>query len=298
MPSSPLLTPGGTYPLAGRPVARIGYGAMQLGAVGARPRPELAPSLAVLRRATQLGVTHLDTADFYDDGHVNALIRGALGPQLPELTIVTKVGAAHAGHTLVSAQKPHELRASVEANLRQLGVERVDVVNLRRVDRAPGIVAEGDQLVDLDSQLAELTAMRDEGKLGAIGLSHVSAEQLRQALPAGPVCVQNAYSLLSREDEELLAVAAEHDVAWVPYFPLGSAFAHFPSVTDDATVIAIARRLGATPAQVGLAWLLQHASNVMVIPGTTSVAHLEENVAAGEVVLDDEAVAALDAIGG
>jgi pyridoxine 4-dehydrogenase len=298
MSPDPTSPPGGTYPLAGRPVARIGYGAMQLAGALGRPRPDRGDALAVLRRAVELGVDHIDTAGFYGDGYVNELIHDALSPYPETLVIVTKLGAEEAGGTLTPAQRPEQLRASVESNLRTLGVERLDVVNLRRLDRPPGLIAQGDQLVDLDSQLAELTALRDEGKLSAIGLSQVSAQQLRQALPAGPVCVQNGYSLLTRDEESALAATTEHEIAWVPFFPLGSSSARLPSVTENATVIAIAQRLEATPAQVGLAWLRAHAPNLLLIPGTLSVAHLEENVAAGALALDAEAMAALDALTG
>jgi pyridoxine 4-dehydrogenase len=285
--------PGGLATLAGRSVARIGYGAMQL----REPGPDDEP-VAVLRRAVELGVDHLDTAQFYGDGVVNRRIRTALAPYPEHLVLVSKVGATPnpGGEIeLRLAQRPEDLRAQVEDNLRTLRVDRIDVVNLRRADTAPGLIAEGDQVVDLDDQLATMTALRDEGKIGAIGLSHVSADQLRHALPVGIVCVQNAYSLVDRTSEPVLDLCREHGIAWAPYFPLGSAAPQIPSVTDDAAVIAVARRLGATPAQVGLAWLLDHAPNVLLIPGTGSVAHLEENVAAGDVVLDDAAREALSA---
>jgi aryl-alcohol dehydrogenase-like predicted oxidoreductase len=140
-----------------------------------------------------------------------------------------------------------------------------------------------------------MTALRDEGKIGAIGLSHVSADQLRHALPVGIVCVQNAYSLVDRASEPVLDVCREHDIAWMPYFPLGGGWPGRTQVTDVPAVVATARRLGVTPSQVGLAWLLAHAPQTMLIPGTRSVAHLEENLAAGDVVLDDEATSALEA---
>jgi aryl-alcohol dehydrogenase-like predicted oxidoreductase len=287
--------PGGTWPLAGHTVARLGYGAMQLGhRVHGAP---VARSVAidVLRRAHALGVDHIDTAAFYGAGVSNELIRAALHPYPQELRIVTKVGARWDSerHGLTLAQTPAELRAEVERNLATLGVDALHVVNLRRADRAPGLVAEGDQVVDLDSQLAELVALRDAGKIEAIGLSHVSGDQLAQALPAGIACVQNAYSLVDRGDEGLLELCGAHDVAWTPYFPLGSAFPQLPKVTDLPAVRSVAERLGATPAQVGLAWLLDHAPNVLLIPGTASIDHLEENVAAGGIELDDAARAAL-----
>ena len=197
---------------------------------------------------------------------------------------------------LAAAQKPAELRAAVEDDLRQLGLDRIPVVNLRRLDLGPGLHAEGDQIVDLDDQLAEMIALRDEGKIGAIGVSSVPLEMLRRALPAGIVCVQNAYSLLDRSQEEMLDFCTTAGIAWVPFFPLGSAFAGFPSVADNAVVREIAGELGVTPAQVGLAWLLAHAPNTLLIPGTRSIAHLEENVGAGDVTLSAEALARLDAV--
>ena len=245
-----------------------------------------------MRQAVGAGVNHIDTAQFY--GECNALIRDALAPYPDDLVLVTKVGADRdAGGTLVPAQRPAQLRAQVEANLATLGVERVGVVNLRRLDAPPGIIAEGDQLVDLDDQLAELAALRDAGKIGGIGLSNVSADQLRQALPAGIACVQNSYSVLDRAAEPVLELCREHDIAWVPFFPLGSAFPSRPQVTDDPTVIAIAGELAVTPAQVGLAWLLAHYESTLLIPGTSDPAHLAENIAAGAIRLP-AASAALD----
>jgi aryl-alcohol dehydrogenase-like predicted oxidoreductase len=289
--------PGGTWSLAGHSVARIGYGAMQLG-----HRPHGAPvdratAIAVLRRARTLGVDHIDTAAFYGDAAANDVIRAALQPYTDDLRLVTKVGARwdREQAALVLAQTPAELRAEVERNLTSLGAESLAVVNLRRTDQPPGLVADGEQIVDLDSQLAELVALRDAGKIEAIGLSHVSADQLRQALPVGIACVQNLYSLVDRRHEDLLELCREHGVAWAPYFPLGSAFPGLPKVTDLPAVQAVAARLGATPAQVGLAWLLDHAPNVLLIPGTATIAHLEENLAAGDLALDDAARAALDA---
>lgn len=285
------MRPGGTAKLGEHEVARVGYGAMQL----REPGPDDEP-VAVLRRARELGVDHVDTAAFYGDGVVNRRIRAALAPY-DDVVIVTKVGAEPAAGEieLRLAQRPEQLRAQVEANLRSLGGGRLDVVNLRRADAPPGLIAEGDQVVDLDDQLAVLTALRDEGKVGAIGLSQVSAEQLRHALPVGIVCVQNAYSLVDRSTEVVLDLCREHDIAWVPYFPLGSAFPGQTHVTSLPGVRSVARRIGATPSQVGLAWVLSRSPESMVIPGTRSVAHLEENVAAGSVTLTAEDLATLDA---
>jgi aryl-alcohol dehydrogenase-like predicted oxidoreductase len=289
--------PGGSAILAGRPVARIGYGAMQLPGPGVLGPPrDRAVALAVLRRAVELGVNHIDTAQFYGPDVANELIHAALHPYPHDLVLVTKVGAERDRQGgWISAQRPHELRAGVEANLRSLEVERIDVVNLRlygvgrdRGDRA--------QPVDLDSQLAEMIALRAEGKIGGIGISSVTIDQFRQALPAGIACVQNAYSLLDRAGEPLLDLCREHDVAWVPYFPLGSAFAGAAKVTKHPAVLDAAAAQGATPAQVGLAWLLAHDPHILLIPGTSSLKHLDENVATADVRLDAATIAVLDAL--
>lgn len=292
-----------TGSLAGRPVGRIGFGAMQLerhahGGPGGR-----ATGVAVLHRAVELGVNHIDTAPFYGAGAVDGLIREALRPYRDDLVLVGKVGAVAVDGGLATAQRPAELRAQVEDELRLLGAERLDVVNIRRADRAPGIVATGDQVVDLDDQLAELSALRDEGKVGTIGLSHVSPEQVRRAAPAGIVCVQNLYNVLDRSAEDLLAECAARDIAFVPYFPLGSAFGDrigalgaLRHVSDHPVVRSAAGRLGATPSQVALGWLLAHDPHILLIPGTGSVAHLEENVAAAGLALPADIRAELDGL--
>jgi pyridoxine 4-dehydrogenase len=169
-------------------------------------------------------------------------------------------------------------------------------VNLRRLDLGPGLQPEGDQIVDVDDQLAEMIALRDEGKIGAIGVSSVPRDVVRRALPAGVACVQNAYSLLDRTAEDALELCEAEGIAWVPYFPLGSSFPGFPKVSDNPVVVDIAGQIGASPAQVGLAWLLAHAPTTLLIPGTRSIAHLEENLGAGDVRLDAEAMARLDAV--
>ncbi|WP_042399560.1 aldo/keto reductase [Streptacidiphilus carbonis] len=286
--------PGGPGPLAGRTVSRIGYGAMQL----ERLHGDRAAAVALLRRAVELGVDHVDTAQFYGDGFVNGLIREAFHPE-DGVVVVSKVGADPdpGGRIPIRlAQRPEQLRASVEANLRSLGLDRIPVVNLRRADIGPGLRAEGDQLVDLDDQLAVLTAMRDEGSIGAIGLSSVTPDALRRALPVGVACVQNAYSLVSRDDEDLLSLCTSEGIAWVPYFPLGGAFPGLPKVTDEPAVQAAAKSLDRTPSQIGLAWLLRHAPNTLLIPGTADAGHLEANVAAGAVTFDDTTLAALDSV--
>ncbi|MBB4687730.1 aldo/keto reductase [Amycolatopsis jiangsuensis] len=285
--------PGGTANLAGRQVARIGFGAMQLERASAAHEDRL----AVLRQAIDGGVNHIDTAHFYGAGVCNDLIREALAPYPQDLVVVTKIGADNKPDgSLELRQRPEELRAQIEANLTGLGVDRLDVVNLRRGDAAPGLVAEGEQIVDIDSQLAELIALRDAGKIGAIGLSHVSADQLRHALPARIVCVQNAYSVLDRSGEPVLDLCREHGVAWVPFFPLGSAFDLGWDVTGHPVVTGIAADLGVTPAQVALAWLLAHDEHTLLIPGTANPAHLAENLAVRDVRLPAAAIDALDHI--
>ena len=281
--------PGGTAELGGRTVARIGFGAMQL-EHGTREA-----ALGVLRQAVTDGVTHIDTAQFY--GSVNALIRDALAPYPAELVLVTKVGAVRNDRgQLVAAQRPGELRDQVEDNLTALAVEQLAVVNLRRLDARPGLVAAGDQLVGLDDQLAELTALREAGKIGAIGLSSVDADQVRQALPAGIACVQNLYSVLDRSAEPVLGVCRDHGIAWVPFFPLGSAFPGRPKVSENPVVARVAGELGVTTAQVALAWLLGHDDHTLLIPGTSDPQHLTENMAAGRLRLPAAAVAALDGL--
>ncbi|RSM46665.1 aldo/keto reductase [Amycolatopsis balhimycina DSM 5908] len=281
-------------PLAGRTVSRVGYGAMRLESLHSDP----GAAVALLRRAFELGVDHVDTAQFYGNGFVNEVIRQAIRPG-DDVLVASKVGAdpdPGGPIPLRLAQRPEELRASVEDNLRALGLDRIPLVNLRRADRRPGVLAEGDQLVGLDDQLAVMTALRDEGKIGAIGLSSVTLDVLRRALPAGIACVQNAYNLIGRDDEDMLELCVAEDIAWVPFFPLGGAFRGLPVVTDEPAVRHAARALGRTPAQIGLAWLLHHAPNTHLIPGTASAEHLEENIAAGDIVLDAATLAALDAV--
>ncbi|MFC9635699.1 aldo/keto reductase [Streptomyces mirabilis] len=283
-----------TASFADRTVLRVGYGALQLERLHDR-RDE---AIQLLRHAIELGVDHVDTAEFYGFGFANDVIRETLRPE-DGVLVVTKVGAdPNPGGRLPLrlAQRPEQLRASVEDNLRGLGVDRLPVVNLRRLDTGPGLRPEGDQVVGLDDQLAVMTALRDEGKIGAIGLSSVTLDGLRRALPAGIACVQNAYSLVSRDDEDLLQLCAAEGIAWVPFFPLGGAFPGLPKVTEEPVVHAVAESLGVAPSQVGLAWLLHHAPNVLLIPGTADAAHLEANLAAGKITFDAETLATLDAI--
>lgn len=291
--------PGGVYRLGTHEVARVGYGAMQL----RHATSDSAAALAVLERAIERGIDHLDTAQFYGDGFVNGLIRQVLRPGRT-VVIATKVGAdanPHAKIPIRLAQRPEQLRASVEDNLASLGVEHIPVVYLRRADVGPGLTAEGDQVVDIDDQMAAMVAMRDEGKIGAIGLSAVSLDCLDRARLAGIACVQNAYGLADRRFEDILRLCLAHGIAWAPFFPLGGgaggAAPVGPRVTDLPKVVDIAARIGATPTQVGLAWLLRHAANTLLISGTTSLDHLEENLGSASVKLDDTAMAELDALG-
>jgi pyridoxine 4-dehydrogenase len=285
--------PGGSGSIGDYPVARVGYGAMQLF------ETSLDDAVAVLRRAIELGVNHIDTASFYGPGEVNRRIHAALAPYPDDLVIVSKVGARYTGDhpvPLAAAQRPAELRAAVEDDLSQLRLDQIPVVNLRRLELGPELEAEGEQIVDLDDQLAEMIALRGEGKIGAIGVSSVGLASLQRALPAGIACVQNPYSLLDRSQEAMIDVCTAEGIAWVPYFPLGSAFPGFPKVSDNPVVIDIAGEIGVTPAQVGLAWLLAHAATTLLIPGTGSIGHLEENLGAGDVALSADALTRLDAV--
>lgn len=287
--------PGGVADLGGHRISRIGYGASQI----ERLRTDRDAALALVRRALELGVDHVDTAQFYGDGFVNSVLSEALRKE-EQVVLVSKIGAdpdPEGPFPMRVAQRPEELRASVEDNLRALGRERIEVVNLRRMDGRLRIPVPPEQQVDLDDQLAVMTAMREEGMIGAIGISNVTADVLRRALPAGIVRVQNEYSLVDRGDEDMLALCTREGIAWVPFFPLGGTMPGRARVTDIPAVAEAADALGVTPSQVGLAWLLHHAPGTLLIPGTTSVAHLEQNLAVGEVALDEAALAALEAAG-
>ncbi len=270
----------------GRAVHRVGYGAMQLS--HGRNRPNSDEAVKLLREVVRLGVDHLDTAEFYGDGGVNRAIGRAFPDTSDSPLIATKVGAREvprATPTLVPAQRPAELREDVEANLGSLRRERVDLVYLRRLDVTPGIIAPEEQRFPLADQLAELVAMRDEGLIGSIGLSNVSAEQLTEALPAENVAVQNLYNLVARESEPVLDLARAHGIAWIPYMPLGSGFAGHTHVTELPRVISAAKEFGVTPGQVGLAWLLAQYDRTMLIPGSLELAHVRKNLAAAELDL-------------
>jgi aryl-alcohol dehydrogenase-like predicted oxidoreductase len=273
--------------LAGRPVRRMGFGAMQLPGPGVfGPPKDRASALAILRRVVDAGVNHIDTAQFYGPDVANELIREALHPYPEDLVLVSKVGARRGGTgQWLAAQRPEELRAGVEANLASLGLDQVPVVNLRR---HPG----GE--VPFDEQLAAMVAMREEGLIGGIGLSTVSLAEYRQGTGATEIaCVQNAYSVADRSDQVVFDACAEDGVPYVPYFPLGSAFLPDKPVLSHPAVRSTSERLEVTPAQVALAWLLQRGPNVLLIPGTSSLGHLEENLSAADLVLDAEALAVL-----
>jgi aryl-alcohol dehydrogenase-like predicted oxidoreductase len=251
-------------------------------------------AVAVLRRAIELGVNHIDTAQYYGPDVANELIHDALHPYPDDLLLVSKVGARRdAEGAWLPAQSPAELRSGVEDNLRTLDIEQLGAVNLRRLpdDELPG----GTRPVPLEDQLAEMVALRDEGKLAGVGISNATLDEVDIAIEAaGIVCVQNPFSLLDRHDAEVLARCREAGVAYVPFFPLGSAFPGLPKVTEDSTVRAVAERVGATAAQVGLAWLLAHDRSILLIPGTSSLEHLVENVAIADLTLSTDNLAELD----
>jgi aryl-alcohol dehydrogenase-like predicted oxidoreductase len=275
-------------------VHRIGFGAMQLPGPGVMGPPrDHDQAVAVLRRAVELGVDHIDTAQYYGPDVSNQLIREALHPYSDTLALVSKVGAVRdAKGAWLPAEAPEQLRSGVQDNLRTLGVERLAAVNLRLLDPIPGYTSP-----PLEDQLAEMVRMRDEGLIAGIGMSNVTLEQLDTAIRlAGVVCVQNPYSLLDRHHEDVLQRCQAEGIAFVPFFPLGSAFPGMPKVTENAAVNDVADRLGATPAQVGLAWLLHHAENILLIPGTSSVEHLEENMATASLPLTAEEMAELDRV--
>jgi pyridoxine 4-dehydrogenase len=276
--------PVDSYALGDFSVSRIGFGAMQLPGPGVwGPPRDRGEALEVLRRAVELGVDHIDTAQYYGPDVANELIREALHPYPDNLALVSKVGARRdqTGGWL-PYNKPDQLRSGIEDNLRSLGVEQLAAVNLRVMGDEP------DQR--FDDQLTAMIQAREDGLIGGVGLSNVTLERLRHALERTPiVCVQNPLNLADRSSMPVLRECATRAIAFVPFFPLGSAFAQDNQVLGNPEVRAIAERLGATPAQIALAWTLGLASNVLLIPGTSSVAHLEENLAVADVTLDEQA---------
>lgn len=253
-------------------------------------------ALAVLRRAVELGINHIDTAQFYGPDVANELIREALHPYPADLALVSKVGAVRddAGAWL-PAQEPDQLRANIEENLRTLDTDRLAAVNLRVHSGDPGGIAPLDREL-FDRQLTAMIKARDEGLIDGIGLSSVGVDHLRIALDRTDiVCVQNAYNLIDRSSQPVLDACAERGIAFVPFFPLGSGFVADNPVLGHPAVEREAEKVGRTPAQIVLAWTLSVAPNVLLIPGTSSVNHLEENNAVADIELDEETKRELDA---
>jgi aryl-alcohol dehydrogenase-like predicted oxidoreductase len=287
---SKLASAAGTFPLAGRHVNRMGYGAMQL--AGPRvfgPPKDRDAAIAVLREAVASGVNHIDTSDFYGPHVTNELIREALHPYPDDLLIVTKVGAVRDGDAAwLPAQEPADITRGVHDNLRNLGLERLDVVNMRIVGPNHGL-AEG----SIARQVEALAELQQQGLVGAIGLSNVTATQVAEAQRiTNIVCVQNHYNLAHRADDALIDQLASQGIAYVPFFPLGGF-----SPLQSSVLSNVAATLQATPMQVALAWLLQRAPNILLIPGTSSLAHLHENLQSASLRLPDNLLAELDAMG-
>ncbi|WP_440977788.1 aldo/keto reductase family oxidoreductase [Sphingomonas pseudosanguinis] len=281
----------GTYSFAGRKVKRLGYGAMQLAGPGVfGPPRDHDAALAVLRVAVEAGVNHIDTSDFYGPHVTNQLIREALSPYPDDLLIVTKIGARRGNDaSWLPAFAPDELARAVEDNLTNLGLETLDVVNLRLMFDVHG-PAEG----SLAAPLKAVADLQRQGLVRHIGLSNVTPTQFEEARDiAAIVCVQSQYNLAHRDDDGFIDALAAEGIAYVPFFPLGGF-----SPLQSATLSDVAARLEATPMQVALAWLLQRSPNILLIPGTSSVAHLTENLAAAALTLPEDVVAELNAMGG
>ena len=283
------ITAAGDFKMGDRVVRRMGYGAMQLAGPGVfGPPKNRDQNLAVLREAVASGVNHIDTSDFYGPHVVNEQLREALHPY-SGLTVVTKVGAVRgADASWNPAQSPAELTQGVHDNLTRLGVEALDVVNLR-ITGAEHAPTEG----SIGERFAALAALRQQGLIRHLGLSNVTARQVEEAQAIAPVvCVQNAYNVAHRADDALIDSLAAKGIAYVPFFPLGGF-----SPLQSEVLSAVAARLGVTPLQVALAWLLRRSPNILLIPGTSSLAHLRENLAVAQIVLPDDAMAELDTIG-
>ena len=284
------LKKSGTFPLGDRTVTRLGYGAMQLaGPHVFGPPKDRDAALAVLRQAVAAGVDHIDTSDFYGPHITNQLIREALHPYAKNMVIVTKVGAKRgADASWHPAQSPAELTSAVHDNLRNLGVDVLDVVNLRIMGDVQK-PSEG----SIEPQFTALAELQRQGLIRHLGLSNATSAQVAQAQRiAEVVCVQNHYNLVHRHDDALIDELGQKGIAYVPFFPLGGF-----SPLQSGTLSAVAQRLGATPMQVALAWLLARAPNILLIPGTSSSGHLKENLAAAELVLADDVLAELEDIG-
>jgi pyridoxine 4-dehydrogenase len=281
--------PGGTFTLAGGPtVPRMGYGAMQLAGPGVfGPPVDRGTAIAVLREAAGLGIRHIDTADFYGPHVTNEIIREALAPYPGDLHIVTKVGAVRdARGGWLPARSPADLRTQVHDNLRHLGLDVLDVVNLRVGGGHDGHSPEPGSIAEPFEALAEL---RRHGLIRQLGISTVDAKQVQEAQSIAPVvCVQNFYNVAHRDDDDLIDSLAARGIAYVPYFPLGGF-----SPLQSAALTSVAVRLGATPLAVALAWLLQRSPNILLIPGTSSVVHLRDNVAGAALALSGDDLAEL-----
>ncbi|MFF0466922.1 oxidoreductase [Micromonospora zamorensis] len=283
--------PGGSLTLAdGLTLSRMGYGAMQLAGPGVfGPPRDREQAIAVLREAVDLGVRHIDTSDFYGPVVVNELIREALHPYPEDLHLVTKVGARRgADRSWIPALEPDELKAQVRDNLQHLGLDALDVVNLRVG------VAEGTGDDPLSEQFGALAELRQEGLIRHLGLSNVTLDQLTEAQAIAPVVtVQNLYNLANRQDDALVDRCAAENIAFAAFFPLGG----FTPLQSD-TLNDVAARVGSSPQQVALAWLLQRSPTTVLIPGTSTLAHLRENIAAADLKLPADAIEELDTIGG
>ncbi|MCT8268877.1 aldo/keto reductase family oxidoreductase [Afifella sp. JA880] len=285
----PNIDKAGTFKLGSHTVKRLGYGAMQLAGPGVfGPPKDRDAAIAVLRRAVEAGVDHIDTSDFYGPHVTNEILREALHPYPEDLVIVTKIGARRddKGNWL-PAFSPEELRQAVHDNLEHLGLERLEVVNLRLM------FAEGPAEGSVEPALTVLAKMQEEGLVRHIGLSNATPTQVAEARKiAEIVCVQNLYNLAHRSDDKLIDELAKDGIPYVPFFPLGGF-----TPLQSSSLSAVAERLGATPMQVALAWLLQRSPNILLIPGTSSLDHLEQNLAAAELDLPQGVLQELEDIG-